>query len=177
MELDDLKLAWQTLDRRLAQQNALNLYQFKENKLAKVKSGLRPLMLGQTIQLSTGVLMMMLFAPFWVEHIATPHLLVYGLSLHLYALMLVIYAARDLHMIGNIDYSAPVVSIQKQLAQLRSWHLRMGPIFAFSGCVIWIPLVLVVFYWLGADVWINAPSLNTNMSSNCCYMYTTTDLS
>ncbi len=159
MELDDLKLAWQTLDRRLEQQNAMNLYQFKETNLTKVKSGLRPLLFGQGIQLIIGVLMMLLSAPFWVEHIATPHLLIYGLSLHLYALMLVIFAARDLHMIAGMDYSAPVLTIQKQIAELRSWHLRMGPIFAFSGCVIWVPLTLMVFYWLGADIWLHAPTV------------------
>ena len=38
MELDDMKLAWQTLDRRLDLQNALFLHQFKQDRLDKTHS-------------------------------------------------------------------------------------------------------------------------------------------
>ena len=43
MELDDFKAAWQSLDRRLAEQNAMALHVFRDNKLAQAKSLLRPL--------------------------------------------------------------------------------------------------------------------------------------
>lgn len=159
MELDDLKSAWQTLDRRLEQTNALNLHLFKENRIDKTKAGLRPLAFGQGVQLAIGVLMAALFASFWVRHIGTPHLVIYGLSLHAYALMFIVFAARDLSMLGGIHYDAPVLEIQKRLAELRAWRIRCGLWFAIIGCFIWTPLTLVVFYWLGADVWIHAPSV------------------
>jgi hypothetical protein len=159
MELDDLKSAWQTLDRRLEQNNALNLHLFKENRIDKAKSGLRPLAFGQGVQLAIGVLMTALFAPFWVRHIDTPHLAIYGLSLHAYALMFIVFAARDLFMLGGIHYDAPVLEIQKRLVELRAWRIRSGLWFAIAGCFAWTPLALVVFYWLGADIWIHAPSV------------------
>jgi len=159
MELDDLKLAWQTLDRRLEQHNALNLHLFKESRIDKAKAGLRPLAFGQGVQLATGVLMSALFAPFWVRHLGTPHLAVYGLSLHAYALMFILFAARDLFMLGRINHDAPVLEIQKRLATLRAWRIRSGLWFAITGCFIWTPLTLIVFYWLGTDVWINTPSV------------------
>ncbi len=159
MELDDLKQAWQTLDRRLEQHNALNLHLFKENRLAKAKAGLRPLAFGQGMQLAVGVLMTAVFAPFWIRHFGTLHLMVYGLSLHLYALMFIVFAARDLFMLGRIDHDAPVLEIQRRLATLRAWRIRSGLWFAITGCFIWTPLMLVVFYWLGADVWVNTPSV------------------
>ncbi len=159
MELDDLKLAWQTIDRRLEQSNALNLQLFKERKLEKARSGLRPLVLGQTIQLAAGILLMMVSAPFWIRHLGTLHLVVPGLLLHAYALLLVVLAARDLHMIGRIDYAAPVLDIQRQLAELRAWRIRIGPVFAVTGCFVWIPLMLVIFKWLGADVWVKSPEV------------------
>ena len=159
MELDDLKSAWQTLDRRLEQANALNLHLFKENRIDKAKAGLRPLAFGQGVQLAIGVLMTAVFAPFWIRHMGTPHLVIYGLSLQAYALMFIVFAARDLSMLGRIHYDAPVLDIQKQLAALRAWRIRSGLWFAIAGCFAWTPLTLVVFYWLGADIWIHAPSV------------------
>jgi hypothetical protein len=73
--------------------------------------------------------------------------------------MMMIAAGRDLYMIGSIDYSAPVLDIQKRIAELRAWHLRIGPYFAITGCIMWMPIVLVVFYWLGADIWVHSPNV------------------
>ena len=56
MELDDMKLAWQTLDRRLELRNALDMDLLRERKLDKMKSGLRPLLFGQAIQLAAGLI-------------------------------------------------------------------------------------------------------------------------
>lgn len=159
MELDDFKAAWQSLDRRLAEQNALALHVFKDNKLAQAKSLLRPLVWGQVAQLLAGIAMVMLFAPFWVKYMRAPHLLIAGLSLQAYALMFIVFAARELHLIGSIDYAAPVLTIQKQLATLRNWRIRMAPLFGITGCFIWIPLMLVIFKSLGADVWVKSPEV------------------
>lgn len=159
MELDDLKLAWQSLDRRLAEQHALNLHVFRDTKLAQAKSKLRLLMIGQIVQLVAGVAICFLFAPFWIEHIGTPHFLISGVLLHAYGIMFIGLAVRELTLIGSIDYAAPVLVIQKQLAELRRWRIRIAPLFGVTGCFIWIPLMLVIFKWLGADLWVKAPNV------------------
>jgi hypothetical protein len=159
LELDDLKQAWQVLDRRLARQEAMQLLAFRESRLQKARSGFRRLAFGQGIQIVAGVALMLVFAPFWVAHRDSLHLLVYGLSLHAYGLMLVLFAARDLYLIDRIDYAAPVLDIQKRLAELRAWHLRYGWGFVIAGCFVWTPLMLVIFYWLGADIWVHKPQV------------------
>jgi hypothetical protein len=159
MELDDLKQAWQTLDRRLERQEAMNLQLFRERRLQTLHSRLRPLAAGQAIQGIAGVLLMVVFAPFWIAHRDSLHLLVYGLSLHAYGLAMVVCAARTFYLARHIDHAAPVLEIQRQLADLRAWQLRVGRWFAIAGCFIWIPMVLVVFYAIGADVWAHAQSV------------------
>ena len=159
MELDDMQLAWQTLDRRLEQQHAMQLSLFRDTKLSKVRSGLRLLRSGQVIQIACGAILMLLFAPFWVEHLDVPHLVVYGVLLHAYGLMFVLFASRSLDLIGRIDYAAPVLEIQKQLESLRAWRLRSEIWFGITGCFIWVPLMLVIFYWLGADIWVHKPQV------------------
>jgi hypothetical protein len=159
MELDELKGAWQALERKLDRQHALELHNFRSGRLAHARSGLRPLIAGQVVQAALGVGLMALFAPYWVRHWGEWHLVVYGASLHLYGLMLMLLAARDLVHIARIDYAAPVLEIQKQLAALRAQRIRSGPAFAISGCFAWIPLVLVIFQSLGADVWLHKPAV------------------
>ena len=160
MELDDMKSAWLALDRRLQTQEALNLHAFREARLDKLRASLRPLIVGQVIQLVAGVLLALLFAPFWVEHKDTPHLLTIGLLLHGYALMFIVFAARDLTMIQRIDYAAPVLDIQRRLAELRAWRIRVAPVFGVVGCFIWIPLMLWLFHVaFGADLWAAHPQV------------------
>jgi hypothetical protein len=159
MELDDFKTAWQALERRLAEQNALNFTLLKERKVTQAKAQLRPLVIGQTVQLLAGLVMSLLFGSFWVDQLEKPHLLLCGLALHAYGILFIILAGRELYAIHQLDFAAPVVKIQKQLANLRTWRLRVAPIFAVTGAVIWIPLLLVIFAWLGADVWTNDPNV------------------
>ena len=160
MELDDMKGAWLALDRRLQRNEALNLHAFKESRLEKLRASLRPLIAGQVVQLLAGVLMTLVFAPYWVEHRDVPHLLVTGLALHAYALMFIVFAVRDLVMIQRIDYSTPVLDIQRRLAQLRAWRIRVAPIFGAAGCVIWVPLMLWLFdVVFGADVYAANPGI------------------
>jgi hypothetical protein len=159
IELDDLKAAWQTLNRSLERQHTLALHQFKEGKLARFRSGFRPLLVGQIIQLISGVILSFLAGSFWVDHIRVAHLMFYGISLHAYGLMFIVFAARDLFLISRLDYATPVLVLQKQIADLRAWHLRAAIWFGVAGCFIWIPLMLILFYKLGADVWVRNPGV------------------
>ncbi len=158
-ELDDLKSTWQTLNRNLERQHALAFHQFRENKLTRFRSGFRALVTGQIIQIICGGLLALLGGSFWVDHLGVAHLMIYGISLHLYGVMMIIFAARDLFLIRQMDYSAPVLVLQKQIAALRAWHLRTGLWFGIAGCFIWIPAMLMIFYGLGADVWRHNPDV------------------
>ena len=158
-ELDDLKSTWQTLNRNLERQNALALHQFRETKLSRFRSGFRPLVIGQLLQLICGVLLSVLGGSFWVDHIGVAHLMIYGISLHAYGLMFIVFAARDLFLIQRMDHSVPVLALQKQIAELRNWHLRAALWFGVAGCFIWIPVMLMIFHGLGADVWVHNPDV------------------
>jgi hypothetical protein len=158
-ELDDLKAAWQTVNRNLERQNSLIFHQIKETKLRSFRAGFQPLVVGQIIQLIAGVLLAIFGGGFWVDHVRVPHLMFCGLSVHAYGIMFIVFAARDLFLISQLDYTAPVVALQKRVAQLRAWHTRAAFWFAVVGCLIWIPVLLILFYKLGADVWMRKPGV------------------
>lgn len=157
MELDDLKLAWKELNQKLERSHALALNEFRERKLGHVRSNLHLLVLGQIIQLLVGIALALVGANFWVEHRSLLHLVIDGLFVHAYGIMMIVFAARDLDLIRRIDYAAPVVAIQKQLVLLRAWHLHAAVWFGFASSFIWVPLLLILFRHLGADVWIHSP--------------------
>ena len=144
-ELDDLKSVWQTLNRNLERQHTLALHQFKETKMARFRSGLRPLVLGQLLQLVIGVAITLASAQFWVNHIGAPLLLICGLFLHGYGIMFIAFGARDLLLIRRIDYSAPVVGVQKQLAGVRRLYVLGGMLVGLPWWLLWLPVTLMFF--------------------------------
>jgi hypothetical protein len=155
--LDDLKLAWKELSLKLERQNALSLHQLKQEKLARFRSDLRPLVCGQMVQLVVGAIIVGFFAQFSIQHMANPHLLICGILLAAYGIMFIAFATRDLALIRRIDYAAPVVTIQRALAELRAWHIRAAAWYGLTGSVVWLPVMIVVLYLLGADFWIDKP--------------------
>lgn len=160
MELDDLKQAWQDLDRKLERQHAMDLLRFREERGKRLKSGLWPLVLGQGLQMLIGLAVLLLGVDFWTSHRDVTHLFVCGLILHVYGVALIACGGMVQAMIAAVDYSAPVLEIQKRLARLRKFYVRTGMVVGLAWWLIWMPFVTVVFMVLfGADLYLNAPSV------------------
>jgi hypothetical protein len=156
MELDDLKSAWQVLDRRLEQQAALNLHLFKQDKLDRMRSSLRPLFWGQILQILFGAATVLFAVSFWTQHRDVPHLLLTGLIMHVYGVATIIFAGVTLGHISRIDHAAPVLAIQKQLAQLRRVYIINGLSVGLPWWVLWVTLMQIVFMnAFGADLYTN----------------------
>jgi len=158
MELDELKSAWQTLDRRLAAQSALDLNVLKEGKLDKLRHGLRPLFWGQVAQILFGVVLSVFSGSFWTQHVDVPHLLITGVSMHVYAVMTIVFAAVTLVMINRVDYAAPVLAIQKQLAKLRRTYIFNGLCVGLPWWLLWMTLLqIAAMDVFGLDLYTTAP--------------------
>ena len=156
MEFEDMKAAWQTLDRRLEQQHALNLQLFRDSRVDKARSGLRPLFWGQVAQILFGVLMILLGVSVWSGHRGNAGLLISGIIVHVYGVVAIMLAGITIGMIQRLDYAAPVLVIQKQLVQLRSFYIRSGMVVGLTWWLFWIPFVGALFSWLaGVDFYAN----------------------
>ena len=160
MELDDMKAAWKTLDERLDRQAALNFLVFREGKLDRMKRGLRPLVWGQAIQIVFGALIALWGGSFWIDHRDVPHLLVAGVIVHASGISMIALGAVMEALIARLDYSAPVLTIQRQLAQLRKVYVRGGLAIGLPWWVLWIPFLMVALKSaFGADLFLNAPGV------------------
>jgi hypothetical protein len=157
MELDEMKFAWQALDRRLEQQHTLNLQLFRDRRLDKLQRGLRPLVWGQAIQIVIGVLGLLVLAPIWIAHWRDPAVLMAGVVTHAYCLGLIIVGAAVQAQVARIDYGAPVLAIQRQLLELRRTYAVWGAIVV--GWPWWfLTAPLLVVLTRGA-IMVNAPSV------------------
>lgn len=161
MELDEMKLAWQALDRRLERQEMLHTRIYRESRLDKLRHGLRPFIWGQAIQLAFGMLFMLLGIAYWTTRTGVKHLLVLGLMAQAFGLTMILFSARNMYLIQRIDYTAPVLDIQRRLLELRRWRVRVeAPVFAVIGSFIWIPLLMLELEWeAGVDIWARWPTL------------------
>jgi serine/threonine-protein kinase len=157
MELDELKATWQALDRKLQQSNAIQLQLFKDGRMKNMRAGLRPLFWGQIVQILFGVVTVLIGISFWSQNRDVAHLFCTGLILHVYGVLTIIAAGFTLGRIRTIDYAAPVLSIQKQLASVRRAYVGSGIVVGYSWWLLWIPFAVVVFYFLGVDIVTVAP--------------------
>src|SRR3546814_9979037 len=160
MELDDLKNAWQSLDPRLDQQHTLQLHIFRERKLDALRRHLRPRVWGHALQMVFGVSLVLLAASVWNENLHQTHLLVAGLVMHVYGIAVIIFGGVMLGRISRIDFSTPVLNLQKQLASVRRQYVIGGMCVGLPWWLLWVPCAMLVFMALfGADFYRTAPAV------------------
>lgn len=154
MELDELKRAWAATDLRQDGMEALLRMDFHDRRLDRTRLALRPLFWGQILQIVVGVALSIWAGAFWTAHLQPLHLLVCGLLVHAYGLLLIILAARNIHLIRRIDYAAPVLEIQRRIAELRAFRVRVEtPVGVVLGCFAWILVLWMALAWYGFDLW------------------------
>jgi hypothetical protein len=158
MELDELRGILRSLEQDMARY-AVNLHrESRERRTRELRSRLWPLGAAQILQILSGLAVTAISALFWVRHLDAPALAFSGIVLHVYGIGMVAGAARTLHLLASIDYSQPVVAIQRQLTLLSLWRLRLAWVFGVASCLAWIPMVVIGFDMaFGIDLYESAP--------------------
>jgi hypothetical protein len=145
MELDELKQAWQTLDKRLQQQNSLQFDAFRERKAGIIKASLRPLFWGQLVQMLFGIATVVVGVWLWKNFSTISAVLVAGIIVHLYGVATIIASGAVLGGISKIDRSLPVLALQQRLATLRRAYIVGGAVVGLPWWLLWmVPPVVVM---------------------------------
>lgn len=156
MEPDDLKAAWQSLDRRLQRQNDLDLALLRDRRTEQARRALRPLQVGQGLQCVLGIGLILLGIACWTRNTHVPGLFATGIALHAFGVVTAVMAALTVALARTIDYAAPVLKIQRQLLRLQRFYLLNANL---CGAPWWIAWVLVVIAVAGlGHVDANAPT-------------------
>lgn len=148
MELDELKSAWQALDRRLSRHDGIQLALFKESRLEKARKSLRGLFWGQWLQFLLGIGLIALGVACWTRNTDATGLFATGILVHAFGVLTAACAGITLGLMGSIDYSAPVLKIQKRMGVLMRFYTFNANACGAPWWIMWV-LVVVAFAGLG----------------------------
>ena len=115
----------------------------KELKLDRTRSALRRLSALLAFELISGVLATLLLGSFLADHHDTARFAIPAVVLDVAAVFTIVASARQLARIGRLDYAAPVVAIQHELAALRASRLRVNRGLLLLSPLLWTPLAIV----------------------------------
>jgi hypothetical protein len=154
MELEELKLAWHSLDAKVDAAQRLQAATVRELKADRAESTLRPFIRLVYLELGLGIAAVLLLGAFLAGHWDVARYSVPAAVLHVVAILTVANAVSQLALIGQIDFSGPVVRAQGQLVKLTAkravaarWQLLLAPL-------LWTPFAIVVARGLlGFDIY------------------------
>jgi hypothetical protein len=155
MDLDDLKQRWEEADRKLDASLRLSTRLLRESalsKAARATSRLSWLLLPELL-LNLGLVVWL--GSFLADHFGQARFAIPAVALDLGAIALLIAQGHQWWALRAIDYSAPVVAIQKELGRLRLQELRLLKWVLITAPLAWTPLLIVAIKGLlGLDAYV-----------------------
>jgi hypothetical protein len=167
LEPDDLKRMWQLLDARLTRQELLLRDAQRRRRLEAVRRHLRPLRWGQILQIPFGVAIVLASIACWRARWDLTNVRVAAMVMQAYGVALIAAGLRTLTLLDRLDYDAPVLAIQSQVARVQRWYAWTGLVFGMAWWLLWIPLVMMVAGVSGRDVLARAPLIFAKYAAAC----------
>ena len=118
IDIDDLRLVWERLGEQMERNESIQLQLLRETRLAGARRSLRGLYVGMTLLLLLGVGLVLLGVACWTRNVDVAGLLAAGVIVHAFGVLTAVMAGLVIALAGSIDYSAPVLRIQKRTAPL-----------------------------------------------------------
>jgi len=158
MELDELKASWHSLDRRITALTEINRRLLTETVTRKARWRLAPVAIGAVLNIVIGAWFAIGWGAFWTAHLDKLAVAIAGMTLHLASVGLIVVGAVRLALVLRIDYTQPVLAIQRSLAKLQAFEARSFHA-AWFTCWVLVPaaLVAIVMGFAGIDLWDRAP--------------------
>jgi hypothetical protein len=143
MDLQDMKDRWAEYDRKLETSLRLNTRILREINLSRVDSVLKRLSRLIVFELLANIGAAAVLGMFIARHLEEARFLAPAVLLSFSSVALVIASIRQLGALHGLDYSAPVVAIQKQLEALRIERIRTTQWVLLLSPLLWTPLLIV----------------------------------
>ncbi|MGK2857313.1 MAG: hypothetical protein ACSLFQ_08910 [Thermoanaerobaculia bacterium] len=144
MNIDEMRNTLAAHDHALDRLVHLNLATVRELRVTKTKSSLRWLTSGIAIELGVVSLAVIWLGSFIADHVAEARFAVPALIIAVCAVALAASCIRQLATIDGLDYSRPIVEVQKELEKLRILRIRTTKWTFILGCVLWAPILAVL---------------------------------
>ncbi len=164
MELAELEGLWKKRDEQLSASLTLNTRLLRETVLGKAETATRGLRRLLWLEIAFDAVGLLLVGSFLADHLREIRFAVPALFLHLGLIASLGSCVRQLVLLGEADYAAPIVEIQKRLAAVRVLRVRVWKWTLLLAPLAWIPLLIVGLGLLGLDVYqiLSLPYLAAN---------------
>ncbi len=160
LELDDLKSAWQSLDRKLDLQNALLLDQAREKRFKTLGRRLLPLRFGKAVQMMFGALLILPSVSVWGEYRLGSLLFWSAIAMHVYGVVLIILGGIMQGKLSEFDRGESVLENQRRLASARRFQVLSGMAVGLPWWFIWVPFSAVIVAAVAdIDMYAKAPGV------------------
>lgn len=165
MELENLEALWKKRDEQLSASLRLDTQLFRETVLGKAGTATRGLRRLLWIEIAFDALGLLLVGSFLADHLRELRFAAPAILLHLGLIASLGSCVGQLVLLGEVDYAAPVVGIQKRLAAVRVLRVRVWTWTLLLAPLAWMPLLIVGLGLLGVDVYqiLSLPYLAANV--------------
>ncbi|SHK04986.1 hypothetical protein SAMN04488028_102618 [Reichenbachiella agariperforans] len=152
IELENLKSTWATVEAKLDRNWKLNLKVIREGNLEKVRDKMKNLLRVKVITFTFYLIGGLCFAGFGIQHAAQWYMALTGGVFTLWAVLVCFTSVKEIELIMKLDYTAPVIELQRQLVTLRTTiirYFRVG-VWVFPLYMGWVIMAFQVFF--GVDI-------------------------
>lgn len=142
MELDELKSSWQRLDQRVQELTLIYRRLVVDATVRKARWRLAPVIAGAVANVIIGALFALAAGKFWSAHLDSVPVLISGITVHALGIVLIVIGIGRLAHARQVDFTRPVLEIQRSLASLQKWEAWSFHA-AWAGCCA-VPLAIVI---------------------------------
>jgi hypothetical protein len=158
MELDELKPSWQRLDQRVQPLATLNRTLVTNTAIRKARWRLAPLIAGASANIVIGAFIALESAGFWIAHLDKAPALIGGIALQVLSTLLMVIGIGRLVLARRVDFSNPVIEIQRALTALQKWDAWSFHAMWAGVCLLAPAIVIAVsINQFGLNFWERAP--------------------
>jgi hypothetical protein len=154
MELEDVRLRWQELDRKLDASLRLEKRVLTEAVLSRAQAASRWAGRGILVEILLGAIPVLWLGSFLADHIREPRFWIAAAVLDVFAVASLGSLLRQQALLRAIDWSGPVAAIQRALAEIRVGRVRATKWTLMIAPLLWTPMLVVALRgFLGVDVY------------------------
>ncbi len=163
MDLQDIQNLWSEYDKKLDRNLELNIKVLRELNVSKAQHNLRNFVLLRIAAALWFVAVAVVLGNFIADNISNIPLVLSAAIIDIFTLLSLHFTVRQIVIATTMDYSAPIVVIQKQILSLKPLILsyaRIGalsiplyPLYFIVGCKIFLDIDIIDILLKHADTW------------------------
>ena len=144
IDLETLQARWAAQDARLNDVIRVNRRLVRTIEQGRAQSSLERFRWSLWLQIAINAAAAIALGTFMCHHYAEPRFMAPAVALHVYVVVVLITAARQLVMLAAIEHDKPVTQLQHRLEVLRAFRIRATIGIILSAMMLWVPVYIVL---------------------------------